>query len=138
MSKFGYNSCRWIRQNWKFVTYSGRVIGPNGNPVKSFSFTSKCGARGGRRPDGTVRLCLPDKVIKRLIRSKKGRDALHKQVRAKERAAKGVRVRYNDVVAQVFEKFQDEDKFQDSQKGPGTGSCRPVLDEKTVQLRLFE
>ena len=135
--KFGYNSCRWIRQNWKFVTYSGRVFDDNGNPKRTFSFTSKCGAKGGRRPDGTVRLCLPEKVIKSLIRSKAGREALYKQVRAKEKAPQGVRVPYNKKVGEVFDKFQSNDTFQDTQNGSGTGNCRPVLDEKTVQLRLF-
>jgi hypothetical protein len=135
MAKFGYNSCRWIRQNWKFVTYSGRQYNSRGELIKTFSYTEKCGGRGGRFPDGRVRLCLPLKVIQKLTRSKKGRLALYQQIKAKQKAPRGERVPYNEVVAEVFDKFQKSDTFQDSEIGQG--NCRPVLDESTVQLRLF-
>ena len=105
-SQFGYNSARWIRQNWRYVKEKRR--GANGRRL--FDTSIKCGAI---TKDGKVRLCLPLEVIKDLQKTKKGRDALSSQIRRKLKAGKGMRVPYNDIVNDALKRFQQADKFKD-------------------------
>ena len=123
-NRFGYNSARWIQQDWRFITYSGK----DGRGMKRFKHDGRCGKKGGKTASGKTRLCLPEKVILELEKTKKGRDALHEQVNRKLRAERGQNVSYNDEVLKVFKRFQKNDTFRDkppNQRGP-------------IQLPLFD
>ena len=124
----GYQSQRWINQDWRFI----RMSFVDGEPV--FDFSKKCGAKGTQYPNGNARLCLPNKVIQQLIRSVKGREALRIQVRKKQRARKGQRVPYEALILNKFKKYQQSDKFEDDPRFRGRGIKG---DSKTGQLRLF-
>jgi hypothetical protein len=90
-ARFGYNSTRWIRQDWRFVKEKRR--GSDG--IRKFDTSIRC---GGKTKDGRVRLCLPDKVITALTRTAEGRDALAEQARRKLKNGRGVRTPYNAIV----------------------------------------
>ena len=104
----GYNSVRWIRQDWRYLRL-GKDI--EGNTI--IVFDRKCGSAGGRTASGKARLCLPAKVIKDLKRSKRGRAALIRQIRKKIAAPKGSRVPYDPFILEKFRTFQLNDKFKD-------------------------
>ena len=104
----GYNSVRWIRQDWRYLRL-GKDI--EGNTI--IVFDRKCGSAGGRTASGKARLCLPAKVIKDLKRSKRGRAALIRQIRKKIAAPKGSRVPYDPFILEKFRRFQLNDKFKD-------------------------
>jgi hypothetical protein len=108
-SQFGYNSMRWIMQDWRYIKEKRR--GANGR--RMFDTSLKC---GGVTRDGKVRLCRPRAVIKELKRTKAGRQALSEQVRAKLKAGKGVRVPYNQMVGDAMRQFQKADTFKDRRK----------------------
>jgi len=103
----GYNSYRWIKQDWRAV----RVSFSDGKA--NINYDKLCGAKGTKTASGKPRLCLPRKVITNLLRSKKGTEALISQAMKKARAKKGQRVRYNEKVGEVFRKFQAADKTVD-------------------------
>lgn len=111
-NRFGYNSVRWIQQDWRYIIYSG----PDGRGMKKFKFNPSCGKKGGVTASGKVRLCLPRKVIENLIKTKEGRDALHEQVKRKLAAKRGQNVQYNPIVLAEFQKFQKSDPFEDTPK----------------------
>ena len=127
-NRFGYNSARWIRQDWRFIIYSGL----DGRGMKKFKHDGKCGKKGGITQGGKTRLCLPQKVILELKKTKPGRDALHEQVKRKLRAKKGQNVKYNPLVLEAFQEFQKSDTFRDipNKKTAGTG--------QPIQLPLFD
>jgi hypothetical protein len=104
----GYNSLRWIKQDWRYLRL-GKDI--DGNTI--IIFDKKCGSAGGRTQSGKARLCLPAKVIKDLKRSKRGRQALIRQIRKKISAPKGSRVPYDPIILEKFRTFQLNDKFKD-------------------------
>ena len=104
----GYNSLRWIKQDWRYLRL-GKDI--EGNTI--IVFDKKCGSEGGRTASGKARLCLPAKVIKDLKRSKRGKAALIRQIRKKIAAPKGTRVRYDPIILEKFRLFQLQDKFKD-------------------------
>jgi len=104
----------------------------DGEPI--FTFEKKCGAKGTRYPNGNARLCLPNRVITTLIRSKKGRQSLRVQVRKKQRAQKGARIPYEPFILIKFNEFQKRDKFKDDERFKGRGVKG---NRKTGQLRLF-
>lgn len=103
----GYNSYRWIKQDWRSV----RVSFSDGHTY--INYDKLCGEKGTRTKSGKPRLCLPRKVITTLLRSKSGTEALVSQAVRKSRAKKGQRVRYNERVASVFRDFQSKDKTKD-------------------------
>ena len=107
---FGYNSFRWIRQDWRYV----RELKRGSNGKRRFDSTRLCGSQ---TKDGKIRLCLPKAVIDELKRTKAGRDALSLQARKKLKAAKGERVPYNDIVLEAFKAFQANDTFRDKPQG---------------------
>jgi len=123
-NRFGYNSVRWIKQDWRFIVLTGNT--DTGLP--RFRHDTKCGKKGGVLPDGRVRLCLPLAVIKELKRTKDGKLALKRQVLDKLKAPKGVRVPYNETVLQAFKAFQKSDTFENKQRTKG----------KPVQIPLFD
>ena len=127
-NRFGYNSARWIQQDWRFVIYSGQ----DGRGMKRFRHDGKCGKKGGITPSGKTRLCLPQKVILKLKKTRAGRNALHEQVKRKLRASKGQNVQYNALVLQAFQEFQKSDTFQDIPKS------RLVRTGTAVQIPLFD
>ena len=128
MSAPGYQSQRWINQDWRFI----RMSFQDGEPV--FTFEKKCGSKGTRYPNGNARLCLPNQVIKSLIRSKRGTESLRIQVRKKQRANPGERVAYEPLILERYKAFQKRDKFIDDKRFRGRGIKG---DRKTGQLRLF-
>ena len=129
-ARFGYNSTRWIRQDWRFVMEKRR--GPDG--VRQFDTSIRC---GGKTKDGRVRLCLPAKVITALTRTAEGREALAEQARRKLRNGRGVRTPYNAIVLREFVKFQRSDPFEDVPQGE-TPPPPPIFEERRfVQGRLF-
>ena len=130
-NRFGYNSQRWIRQDWRFIIYSGK----DGRGMKRFRFDSRCGKKGGVTPTGAVRLCLPRAVIEELIKTREGRDALHDQVKRKLNASRGTNVQYNFPVLTAFKEFQRRDPFQDKQIKKAAASIKST---KPVQLPLFD
>ena len=128
--RFGYNSTRWIRQDWRFVKEKRRT--PDG--VRHFDTSIKC---GGKTKDGRVRLCLPQKVVTALLRTEEGRDALAEQARRKLRNGRGVRTPYNAVVLREFNRFQKADPFEDVPEGQAPPPP-PIFEERRfVQGRLF-
>lgn len=127
-NRFGYNSLRWIRQDWRFVIYSGK----DGRGMKRFRFDGKCGKKGGVTPTGSVRLCLPRAVIEELIQTREGRDALHEQVKRKLNASRGSNVQYNPIVLQTFRQFQKSDPFEDKKPKSRANNSKPI------QLPLFD
>ena len=100
--------------------------------MKTFRHDGKCGKKGGKTSSGKTRLCLPQKVIIQLKRTKEGRDALHNQVLKKLRASKGENVQYNPIVLETFREFQKSDTFQDRQKNKRVRTGTPV------QIPLFD
>jgi hypothetical protein len=133
-NRFGYNSRRWIQQDWRFIIYSGK----DGRGMKRFRFDSKCGKKGGVTPTGAVRLCLPRKVIEELIQTREGRDALHEQVKAKLNSSRGTNVQYNFPVLTAFQEFQRSDSFEDTPKAQRAQSIKKPKSSKPVQLPLFD
>ena len=130
-NRFGYNSARWIQQDWRFIIYSRK----DGRGMKRFKYDSKCGKKGGVTPTGAVRLCLPRKVIEELIQTREGRDALHEQVKRKLNAPRGTNVQYNFQVLKAFQDFQRQDPFEDKQNKK---RARSIKNTKPVQLPLFD
>jgi len=124
-NRFGYNSARWIQQDWRFIIYTNR----DGRGMKTFRHDGKCGRKGGVTQSGKTRLCLPQKVILKLKKTKLGRDALHEQVNRKLRAKKGQNVEYNEIVLKEFQEFQKSDPFQDKKRAKNS---------KPIQLPLFD
>ncbi len=127
-NRFGYNSARWIQQDWRFITYTNK----DGRGMKTFRHDGKCGKKGGKTSTGKTRLCLPQKVILELKRTKEGRNALHNQVLKKLRASKGENVQYNPIVLETFRKFQKSDTFRDQPKNKRARTSTPV------QIPLFD
>jgi hypothetical protein len=130
-NRFGYNSQRWIRQDWRFIIYSGK----DGRGMKRFRYDTRCGKKGGVTPTGAVRLCLPRKVIENLIQTREGRDALHEQVKKKLNAPRGSNVQYNFKVLTAFQKFQRQDPFENK---PQTKIAQSNRSTKPRQLPLFD
>ena len=127
--KFGYNSLRWIRQDWRFLKYTG--LSDTGR--KTFSHDKRCGAKGGVLPDGRVRLCLPLAVIQDLKRTKAGREALRLQIADKLKKQPGKRTSYNALVLEAFKRFQQSDPFEDKPKGKRAPVQLPLFDESSVK-----
>jgi hypothetical protein len=98
-----YASMRWIKQDWRFLKIEKNKI----------IYSKKCGAVGTRTKTGKARLCLPAKVIKTLLRTKDGKQALTRQIRRKLAASKGERVPYDPIILTVFRDFQKNDPFKD-------------------------
>ncbi|MAB40254.1 MAG: hypothetical protein CL525_14320 [Aequorivita sp.] len=130
-NRFGYNSARWIRQDWRFIVYSGE----DGRGMKRFKHDGKCGKKGGKTATGKTRLCLPQKVILELKKTRQGRNALHEQVNAKLRGSKGQNVQYNPIVLQAFQEFQRSDTFQDR---PNKKTAQSIKTGKAIQIPLFD
>tara|TARA_Y100000004_G_C8921212_1_gene415515 strand:+ start:523 stop:1350 length:828 start_codon:yes stop_codon:yes gene_type:complete len=120
-NRFGYNSVRWIRQDWRYIIYSG----PDGRGMKKFRFDPSCGKKGGVTASGKVRLCLPRQVIENLIKTREGRDALHEQIKRKLAAKRGQNVQYNPIVLAEFQRFQKADTFKDTPKGKAKAKPAP-------------
>lgn len=120
-NRFGYNSARWIQQDWRYIIYSG----PDGRGMKKFRFDPSCGKKGGVTASGKVRLCLPRQVIENLIKTKEGRNALHEQVKRKLAAKRGQNVQYNPIVLAEFQRFQKADTFQDTPKSKAKAKAAP-------------
>jgi hypothetical protein len=120
-NRFGYNSQRWIQQDWRYIIYSNK----DGRGMKRFKFDPSCGKKGGVTASGKVRLCLPRQVIENLIKTKEGRDALHEQVRRKLAAKRGQNVQYNPIVLAEFKRFQKADTFVDTPKGKAKAKPAP-------------
>ena len=120
-NRFGYNSQRWIQQDWRYIIYSKK----DGRGMKRFKFDPSCGKKGGVTESGKVRLCLPRQVIENLIKTREGRDALHEQVNRKLAAKRGQNVQYNPIVLAEFQRFQKADTFVDTPKGKAKPKAAP-------------
>ena len=128
-ARFGYNSTRWIRQDWRFVMEKRSK-----NGVRQFDSSIRC---GGKTKDGRVRLCLPNAVIEELKRTKAGREALSEQARRKLRNGRGRRTPYNFLVLTTFQDFQRSDPFEDIKQGQKPPPP-PIFEERRfVQGKLF-
>jgi hypothetical protein len=136
--KFGYRSLRWIKQDWRFIKYTGR----DGNLKATFKYPSKCGRKGGVLPDGRVRLCLPKAVIDELKRTKAGAEALRQQVADKLQRKPGERTQYNETVLKVFQDFQKKDSFKDipklDKRAKRDRAVRSKAKKEKVQIPLFD
>ena len=110
----GYNSKRWINQDWRYLAFI-REKDLFGNVTERISYSKKCGAKGNRTEKGKVRLCLPKDVIVSLMRSKRGQQELRKQM-IKKLNSKTKRTKYNDFINKKMRDFQMKDTFKDDPK----------------------
>lgn len=93
----GYQSYAWTTQDWRVV-----IIKKGGE----IDYSDKCGAPSNSLSGGRKRLCLPAPVIKKLVRSKKGKQVLTKQARAKEKAPPGVSVRWDPMIREYWREVE--------------------------------
>jgi len=111
----GYNSYRWIQQDWRSLRVTKGKI----------DYAPKCGAKGTKFKSGKPRLCLPLYVIKKLMKSKSDREILKTQINKKARAKKGQRVTYHPRIAELHKKMEYKDKTKDKK-----GSKNTIYKEK--------
>lgn len=95
----GYQSYAWTTQDWRvLIVKSGGKI----------DYSDKCGAPSNSLSGGRKRLCLPAPVIKRLVRSKSGKQILIEQARKKERAKPGVSVRWDPRIRDLWRELEQK------------------------------
>ena len=120
----GYNSYRWIQQDWRSLRISkGKII-----------YDKKCGAKGTKFPSGKPRLCLPVFVIRKLMKTKSGKDILRSQINKKARAPKGKRVPWHPEIKKWHRKL-DGKGVKDKKQGSSnktTNRYKKWLPLKTV------
>lgn len=93
----GYQSYGWTTQDWRVV-----IVKRGG----SVDYDDKCGAPSNSLSGGRKRLCLPAPVIRKLLRSKKGKDVLIEQARKKERAKPGASVRWHPMIRDYWRELE--------------------------------
>ena len=99
----GYNSYRWIQQDWRSLRISkGKIV-----------HDAKCGAKGTKFKSGKPRLCLPLSVIKKLMKTKDGKEILKSQINKKARAKKGQRVAWHPRIKELHSAMESKDKTKD-------------------------
>ena len=99
----GYNSYRWIQQDWRSLKISkGKIL-----------HDAKCGAKGTKFKSGKPRLCLPLYVIKNLMKTKEGKEILKSQINKKARAKKGQRVPWHPRIKELHSRMESKDKTKD-------------------------
>jgi len=97
-----YNSFKWINEDWRYLKFKKGLF----EDISDITYDKRCGER---EKDGKIRLCLPRIVIVRLLRTKKGRADLEKQMR-KKLASKKKKVAWNETIRKAMRKFTEEQK----------------------------
>ena len=97
-----YNSYKWIQEDWRYLKFRKGLF----DDIQDITYDKRCGER---EKDGKIRLCLPRIVIVRLLRTKKGRTELEKQMK-KKLASKKKKVPWNETIRKAMRKFANEQK----------------------------
>ena len=97
-----YNSYKWIQEDWRYLKFRKGLF----DDISDITYDKRCGER---EKDGKIRLCLPRIVIVRLLRTKKGRSELEKQMQ-KKLASKTKKVPWNETIRKAMRKFTEENK----------------------------
>ena len=97
-----YNSYKWIQEDWRYLKFKKGLF----DDISDITYDKRCGER---EKDGKIRLCLPRIVIVRLLRTKKGRTELEKQMK-KKLASKTKKVPWNETIRKAMRKFTEENK----------------------------
>ena len=79
------------------------------------SYDKRCGSVGGRTEGGRTRLCLPKKVIEKLLKTKKGKKAIIDQAEKKLFSSKK-KVSWNSLVKKEILSFQKKTKIKNKPK----------------------
>ena len=113
-----YRSYRWISQDWRYIklVYQMTIMGkkPDDKDIR-VSYDKRCGSVGGRTEGGRTRLCLPKKVIEKLLKTKKGKKALIDQAEKKLFSEKK-KVSWNSIVKSSMIDFQKKTKIKNNPK----------------------
>ena len=110
----GYQSYGWTTQDWRSIKVNNKG---------EIDYSEKCGAEGTQTASGKPRLCLPEIVVKSLIRTESGKEVIRKQARKKARAKKGERIPWHPRIKKLWKKLEEK-TVKDRPKS------NPVLPEK--------
>ena len=107
-----FKSKLWNDEKWRYIRLSEKrdlfdkkkIIGYD------ISFDIRCGAKGKKR------LCLPKEVIEKLLKTKKGREALEQQAIKKMNSTK-LKVSWNPIVKKEVFEFRNSRKEISRKKG---------------------
>ena len=114
-----FKSKLWNDEKWRYIRLSEKrdlfdkkkIIGYD------ISFDIRCGAKGYSKNDkGKKRLCLPKEVIEKLLKTKKGREALERQAVKKMNSTK-LKVSWNPIVKKEVFEFRNSRKEISRKKG---------------------
>lgn len=110
MSAPGYQSWAWTRQDWRIVQIRGGRL----------DWRDRCGEASNALPSGRKRLCLPRSVAQDLARTARGRAVLRAQVRAKEAAPPGARVRWHPDIRRLWRELEARTPADDPRRRRST------------------
>ena len=96
MTAPAFRSYSWIKQDWRVL----RIIN---NKVE---YGDQCGSVSNTTKSGKKRLCLPIYVIKKLLRTERGKEILKTQIRKKLRAEVGSKVKYHPEIARILRELE--------------------------------
>ena len=91
----GYNSRKWIAQDWRTIQLHKGFI----------TFERKCGD-GSTLPSGRKRLCLPLYVIEKVGSTKDGPEILYQQAQKKQKAKAGERVPWHPLIKKYWSQLE--------------------------------
>ena len=96
MTAPAFRSYSWIKQDWRVL----QII------KDKIVYGDQCGSVSNTTKSGKKRLCLPIYVIKKLLRTKRGKEILKSQIRRKLRGEKGSKVRYHPEIARLIRELE--------------------------------
>lgn len=91
----GYNSRKWIAQDWRTIQLHKGGI----------SYERKCG-EGSTLPSGRKRLCLPIYVIEKVAKTPEGVEVLYRQAQKKQNAKAGERVPWHPLIKKYWSNLE--------------------------------
>lgn len=96
MTAPAFRSYSWIKQDWRVL----RIVN------NKIEYGDQCGSISNTTKSGKKRLCLPIYVIKKLLRTERGKDILKTQIRKKLRAEVGSKVKYHPEIARILRELE--------------------------------
>ncbi len=114
-----FKSKIWNDEQWRYIRmYEQRDLFDRKKIIGyDISYDIRCGKKGyAKNEKGKKRLCLPKEVIEKLLKTKKGREALIQQALKKMNSKKS-KVPWNDLVKKEVSDFRNARKEIARKKG---------------------
>ena len=96
MTAPAFRSYSWIKQDWRVL----RIVN------NRIEYGDQCGSISNTTKSGKKRLCLPIYVIKKLLRTERGKEILKTQIRKKLRSEVGSKVKYHPEIARLLRELE--------------------------------